>query len=240
MSHFVIVRSRDRKPADNSHDFRVYFDRALSGTYFFSSASIPRTWYTCDSTNNRIYFNENATDKTASITPGNYTTTSLATAVETALNNASSGFANFSVAFSSATHKYTITSDQTFSLKFASNTLYSAHELLGFSATDTSPGTTATSQNIANLSSDVCCHLVIQQAKSTYHSAREGVIQATAIIPLTGSWGDVVRFTPEVDERSLIIFESPTSYLDICIKDSRGIVRSLNNVEWEFTLVRKC
>ena len=70
----VVIRSRDRdvKSASTSN-FRVTFGRPLTGTYMLVYALIPANAYPVTTANNTIYFRENSTDKSCTLTPGNYT-----------------------------------------------------------------------------------------------------------------------------------------------------------------------
>ncbi|MBF0330113.1 MAG: flagellar hook-associated protein FlgK [Nitrospirae bacterium] len=74
-------------------------------------------WVTIDSSNDTIRFTEDTTAspisyKTAKIAAGNYTRYQLAAAVKTALEGADTATANtYTVAYSAATKKYTITND---------------------------------------------------------------------------------------------------------------------------------
>src|SRR3954469_16644768 len=72
----VIVRSRDKdsKTASTS-SFRVTFQRPLQGTYMLVYALVPASVYPVSSANNVIFFRENSLDKSATLTPGNYSAT---------------------------------------------------------------------------------------------------------------------------------------------------------------------
>lgn len=80
--------------------------------YRIKNAVIPSSFYTIDSRNNKFYFNETSTSsttRTATITTGYYTSSTILTALKTALDSA--GSANtYTITYSSTTNKITITS----------------------------------------------------------------------------------------------------------------------------------
>ena len=90
---YVIFNSKDRD-SGNSHDFIINIPQHLrSNRLRLAYASIPISWYNINSTNNKIYFQENsiATNIIATIPVGNYNITTFTTAISTAMNAVSTG-----------------------------------------------------------------------------------------------------------------------------------------------------
>ncbi len=99
-----------------------------------------------DATNNSIDFKEGAGNLLASIAQSTYTISQLVTAVQAALNSASSGYV---VSYNYSTHLLTINNATTFTLLFGTgpNILTSAAPILGFNLVDSTASTSVTAQN---------------------------------------------------------------------------------------------
>src|SRR5437016_4918208 len=76
-------------------DFYVNLPFSISGAWRLRSVWFSTSAYNVNATNNKIYFFENATAKTATLTNGFYDTISLPTQVASALTTTSSGFATY-------------------------------------------------------------------------------------------------------------------------------------------------
>ena len=74
---------------------------------------IPFTWYTINNNNNTFKLNDGAGTTVVTLPIGNYDSSSLATALGTALTTASAGSHTFTVTYASLTQKFTIVSNQT-------------------------------------------------------------------------------------------------------------------------------
>jgi len=118
------------------------------------SVEIPLSFYNINSTNNTLLVNYNSTvNVPVSIAPGNYSSTTLAEAVQAALIAVHS---HFTVTINTITSKYLITSNQYFTMTFTSleNTL--AH-FLGFGVGTYASGTgphTLTPPNVFSVTGD--------------------------------------------------------------------------------------
>src|SRR5205823_1335715 len=104
-------RSRDRNSVSGatSSNFQISVAKPLHGKYLLSYLTIPNSVYNVNSTNNIIYFRENSTDKTATITSGYYNSSSITTAIKTAMDTASAAYNTFTITFSSVTGGLTVT-----------------------------------------------------------------------------------------------------------------------------------
>ena len=147
--------------SDTSSDFQITLARPIEGTWELKSAFICADFPTVSSSGNSIPFTENATLKTATLTPGYYTNLNIAPAVEDALNLASGGYNTYAVAIDNLTQKLTITSAiNNFSLNWGTrpNGMGNA---LGFVSVDTSAGLTVTGTKILKLNPVLSFNIVI-------------------------------------------------------------------------------
>jgi len=143
LSDTVVINSKNRELGGTSDNFEIKLDHAIEGVFCLEYAIIPNNVYTVNSADNtnKIYFYENSTNKTASITPGYYTESSFPAAVKSALDTASGGHATYTVTISSSTKIMTIASTQNFGLRFYDNE--GASRRLGYARSDTVTNTTS-------------------------------------------------------------------------------------------------
>jgi hypothetical protein len=169
-THHLVIDSRDRNIDNypNSFEYSIDLDNIYKDLISIEliSANIPKTEYLINSSNNLLHFIEDSgSELIATITPGNYTPTSLATEIETQLETSGGGSYTVS-ADSTTTNKFTITLDSgatTFDLLFdggnethetQTRTIYkdnSIGPIIGFSRTDVIGITTYTGDNQYNL-----------------------------------------------------------------------------------------
>lgn len=203
------------------------------------------TVYNITSANNNIDFEENATVKLATVPAGFYTASTLATAVKTALDTASGGFATFTVTYSSTTGKFTIASTQSFELLFATgaNSAASLFDVLGWTdasginPVDTAPATSATAPFIADLSAPSQFYITINEFDTHHHTTEQTYF--TFVVPNTSALGSVSTFNYNANYDQTINISNNLSYLrtfSVRIHDVRGRVLDLNNSEWSMML----
>lgn len=246
-----LIKSIDRQnlSSTTSNTFDIKFQNYLEGKFELVYAIIPNNLYnvynyTINSVtygNNKLYFNENSTNKTATLTAGFYTTigaSSIATEVQSALNTASGGYATFTVTLSSITGLLTISSTQNFSLKFASNSLYSSSYLLGFPNTDTSAGTSAVSTYVPRLNVPSSLSINIRQTSISGFQTGTGQY-GSIIIPLDVSFGDIKYYTVKNDFCQYIRLDRPLSVMTIEIRDTAGNILNMNGNDFEVA-IKKC
>ena len=237
MSKLVLIRSRDRQSNTSSHNFSINLsgDAIESATYQLEFASIQNTAYTIrQNVNDVIYFNENSTNKTATITPGYYTSTTILAAGKTALDTASGGFATFTLTYSETTSKITIASTSNFSLTFATNTSRSVARLIGFNATDTSANNTQTADNVINLAEPLSFSIRIRESANYDVSCINGSY-ANFIIPMDVGFGEYKYFNNH-DFHQQVRFANKCNRLNIEIRDFEGNLLDLNGSDFELCL----
>ena len=237
MNEIILLKSSDRTLGTSS-DLNLTTAKILYGKYEIIYVSIYNTVYPVNSTNNIIYFNENATNKTATIPVGVYSTSgsnSILTAVGNALTTASGGFATFTATISSITNFITITSTQNFSLKLATNTSNSAYKIIGFTQTDTSAATTQTGSTIPNLSGNSSISLNIANISASWLGRSSGQI----LVPLDVGFG-ALKYYIKDNFCQVINFTRETTNISVKVCDTDGKTLDLNGSEWEVALRKIC
>ena len=243
MSDLFLLRSKDRTSASSSsHNFRLDLQGSLiePGSYNVEFINMQNSIYTIRSAvNDVIYFNENSTNKTATITAGYYTESTLPTAVKSTLDTASGGFATFTVTISASTKKMTIASTQNFSLKFATNTsptYPSAAKTLGYANTDTSAATSQVGTSIVNLADPLSVSIRIRQASSKGFNCVNGA-HGQILVPLDVGFGYLKAYKTD-DFPQTLTFNNKANVLDIELRDLEGFYLDLNGSEFEMLLRR--
>ena len=122
--------------SSKSKNNRFTLDQAINGNWELISFVCTNNLFNVNAYNNKVYFNENGTDRIATLTSGNYYITDLKTELASAINHVAS--ATFSVTIDNNTNKYSITNSSSvnFYFTFGSNTTNSARKLLGMNAVD--------------------------------------------------------------------------------------------------------
>jgi hypothetical protein len=239
-SEIFLLRSYDRQTG-TSANFRIKPQSQVSGRYEVLYIQMFNTFYSVNTgINDIIYFNENATDKTATIPAGYYTTsgsTSILTAIGTAMTTASGGFATFTAAMGASSQFITITSTQNFSLKFGTSTTASAAKTLGYASSDTSAATTATATNVPALSGPASVNIIVNESRC-YNYYNGAGNYGNILVPIDVSFG-ALKYYKRDDFRQYVYFETPQSVLNIRLTDTNGSNLSLNGSEFEVAL-RPC
>lgn len=153
MADFISVSSKDLT-AGSDNDFVVKFTNPIEDIkrIKISKIVIPQTWYTIETgVNDKIYFTE-TTVWVATLDPGVYTASQLATEVAAQMNTAYTTDNNFSCTLNTTLFKFTITHSATaHTLTFGTNTTSSSASTLGYNASDTSSATSHVADNVYNL-----------------------------------------------------------------------------------------
>ena len=233
-----LIRSRDRQLNYPSHNFAINLsgDTIDVGNYHLQFANVQNTSYTVrTNVNDTIYFNENSTNKSATITPGYYTSSTIAAAIKSAMDTASSAFATFTVTFSSATQKLTIASTQNFSLTFGTYTARSIARLLGFNAADTTAATSAIGNNVINFGEPLSFAIRIREAADYNVSCINGSY-ASFVIPMDVGYGEYKYYRSNYDFPQYCRFTTRCTRLNIEIRDFEGNILDLNGSDFELCL----
>lgn len=135
----LLVDSRDRNPLQTQSSYSVTLPKTYENIYSVTlrSAEIPKSWYgfSAAAGNTSMTVTVSGTPTTITIPDGNYTATTLAAAVQTALVAAYGG-GSFTVSYNATTNLITITKGSgNFTLSFASQTQTKAGQVVPSTAT---------------------------------------------------------------------------------------------------------
>lgn len=165
-------------------------DKRIKGIYQLVAFVTTNNMFNVNSYNNKIYWNENGTDRTTTLTPGQYNTEDFRSHVSTQLNNDASG--TITVTLDDNTRKLTITDTVNFYMTFGTNTTNSAKKLLGFSLDGTSSGS-HTSDSPIDLNPHKNIFITIEQDD---HRNLEGIefFNHSLVVNGTGAFGEICRY----------------------------------------------
>jgi hypothetical protein len=183
--------------------------------------------YTVDSRNNKIYFNDGS-DRTGTVASAQYTGATIATAIQTAMNAASSGY---SVSYDSSTNKLTLSHASSFVLTL-SNTTNAIWDFIGFATgTDSSSTTSHTSTNQINLTSKyIYMTLDIADNPELSNELPENV----ALILLNdSSWGSLINYDNPVSIKSN---KRNFKFLTYKVYDDRDNIIDANGISFSFRI----
>lgn len=134
----LLVDSRDRNPLQTQSAYTVTLPKTYENVYSVTlrSAEIPKSWYgfSAAAGNTSMTVTVSATPYTVTIPDGNYTASTLAAALQTAMS--ASGAGTFTVTYSSTTGLITIVrSTGNFTLSFASQSQTKSGQVVPSTAT---------------------------------------------------------------------------------------------------------
>lgn len=186
------------------------------------------TLYNVDSTNNTFVFQETGeSSTTVTLTAGNYSITSMITALQTALDAASPNTRTYTITTNTITNKLTITgSAGTFKVIHTGG----LNLMLGFStSTDTSAALAVTAGRIYNLTRYGGLNLYLSACKAdtfnTITGSREAML---AYIPICeAASGDVYPYLPHDFEWTDISIDN-VDYLHVRLADDTSTTVNLN------------
>ena len=184
----MVLLCLDSKQSMNN---RFKLDNMIEGIYKLVSFVATNNIYNITDYNNKIYWNENGTDKISTLTNGFYDSSDFTTHLSSVLNTDGSG--TISVSLDDNTRKFTITDTLTFYFTFGSNTSNSARKLLGYDSVD---GTTATSQISTNpIDLNTCKNIYINILQDD-NKKLEGInfFTSSLVINGDGNTGETLRY----------------------------------------------
>ena len=196
------------------------------------SASIPVSWYTIAQGKNTFELTHSGSTTTITITEGVYTLTTLATAVQSAINTA-----NFTVAVQTTTNRLLFTFNAAFSLLVSHDQLAS---VLGFQK-----NVTVASQNNVIRSTRVpellppYVSVCIKQLGSSYASGLGHELPSTFLVPCDQNSGSVCNFNGGShfeQKKTYRHCNTTVSQLDCTLRDQHGDVIDMNGLPWAMVL----
>jgi hypothetical protein len=195
-----------------------------------TNASIPKSFYTINTSNNTFLLNENGSIKTVTIVIGNYNSTNLATQIGVQMTAISTIGATYTVSLSVTTGKYTITTTSalTTSVSFVG---YNFGYICGFDQDSYSfVAKSLTSVNIVNLqfttSIVIGCSLCNNNAKIL-----------SVIIPNQSDYSVITYQETCPAYVSTPMVTSSASSVSFLLQDEYGKQLDLNGIDWTATIV---
>ena len=212
----LVINSQDRNTTTNPSNSNYQIDLDVIYKDIISveliSAIVPKTQYLINGSNATIYFNEGGDEISATVSPGNYTADTLATALGNAMT-AAGGQTYTATADDTTTNKYTISAAGGFSLIFVGETVTyglstrtdyktnSIGPIIGFSKTDLASNTTHTGDNQFNLNGDTYVLLHIHDFDNLFGVHNDSV---------TKSFAKIILDTPQSEYK---FFKSQSDYI---------------------------
>lgn len=213
--------------------------------------TIPVTWYNVTSANNKFSFTGASTGlHNITITPGNYSGTTLAKALQDAIN-AILGCGGYTVVYDCPTGKFTISSKtENFTIDFT--ILENMANILGFDEIVTISAMSHTSTTVANIIIDteiwICTNMisgidngVLPWTSNPPKTEKQGII---ACVPITACFGGIINYIVPIEFPSYIItnskFANPGTNpreLQLALAFPSGAPLSLNGHDWSMQIV---
>lgn len=227
MSEYFII-------TDTSNNGSVALQTGLNGDYIIEEFIINNTLYNVNSFNNKIYFDETATLKTATLTLGYYTPSELVTEIKTQMDSA--GANTYTVTYNSNQNTFSFSSTGNFKFVFGTNQTNSAYRLLGKNAIDdVAEALTNVSDNVIDLTPN----------KIIYVNLPEGNIKLidstntnyTFYVSTVDTFGSVIRKDFR-EENDIILTYNNKKNITYSIRDNKNNLLETNGAEW-YLILRK-
>lgn len=227
LSNTRIIDTRNRFSGTTTNgEYRI--TRAENVSFFkIDKVSYFNSQYSVDERNNKMVFDQSGS-LTATIVSGQYSGTTLCSAVETALNLVGSGF---TCTYVTSSNKITISHASNFELT-TTNTTNSLYDYLGYDTSANLTGTNSyTGTNMVNITSKYV-YLTLSFADNPQLSLN--LPDTVALIILnTRSWGSLITQDDPVIIRSN---ERHFEYFKYALYDDRGNVIDSNGIEFSFRI----
>ena len=209
------------------------------------SATIPYSFYNIrDGINNNIPFVYDSSNHSATITPGNYTTSTLITEMESKITT--SGFSGLSITFNRTTMKFQYsTKDGSDTNKFKfdfSQGESNANIELGFSENETTSlithGTALVSTNVVDVNGSIHGIFIRTNLSNdgSYDSLTKGFSTILARVPIDTNFGGVLFYNPQSSTHKTLISQKEVHTLTIRLTDERNRLVSLNGLNFSMSI----
>lgn len=200
------------------------------------SVQIYNSQYTINNFNNKLnWTTSTSTPITSTLINGNYTATSLATMIETVMNDDNTTSDLYKVSFSSVSGKITILNDNSnnFQLNFL-NANNSCYKLLGFLNQNYTGNNTYSGDNVVCLNTKLYKIYLDFISQNTYTANQlTGLI---AIVPNNTQFGDLICYNPPLAKSFQLRNINDLSTFKITVRDDNDNLCELNGVDWSMNL----
>jgi hypothetical protein len=198
-------------------------------------AEIPYSFYGITSNNNRLVWT-NGSPVTCTVSPGNYTVTQFASALQTAMNAQQPGW---TIEYSPRTYKLTFVHAQSFTIDMSNAAgTTTMHGVIGLAA-QTTPGTSATMSNAVNVSGSrylLIKSRALTQPKITrpfLNSSQSDVLYKVSIQSGPGSILVEKNVYPNLLRYGV---RQTFKTIDFQLTDDQGNLVDLNGHEWSMSV----
>lgn len=239
----AVINSKNRRNplTETSHNFTFSFNNNVTRIteIMIERVEIPFSFYVINSTNNVLTFNSGVDSIT--LTPGNYTATTLINEMTTKLAVAFAGQSP-TVTFSSSTYKLTIGKTSAFKVDcIADIPTSTASYLLGFRVSSAT-ATSVVADSAINISGPN--YILISSAFLTKPIQHKMLYSDSSYqnnfwaVPLSASPGDTILESPNMPIRlnSKTTIKS-TDIIDVQLYDDSGNYLNLNGLDWSIQLI---
>lgn len=196
---------------------------------------MPLGFYNIRTNCNTFYFKQGATSRQATITSGNYTISSLLTALQTAINSVLVG-ATSTLTFSTTTNKSTLSiSTGTIAIDNSTSPILNQY-ILGFT-TDAQSGASITAPSCYNINHDLFVNLSIDNLNTNFLSP----IPCSFKIPISLNNGNILFWSEKQNHKQKININNNENltYLKISVRDRYGFILDNNGLHFSFQLLIK-
>jgi len=214
---YITIDSRKRA-SGNTCDAVYFLDRTLQSVQGLklSNMQFYNTIYNINQYSNLIAFSVTSSTTTTpyslTLAPGNYVVSEFTATLQTLMNGSSSGF---TVTYSNITGLITISNSNSFSLNFASSTMY---VVLGFLPQQYAATTSITAPYALNLGMPAQVHIYISEVVKSYIGIQGGYDMPTFIVPVDGARGTIVNFRSKNDYLQYVYIPNPIDINRITVK----------------------
>lgn len=235
----VIESSKRVNGSHNNFEYATNFPIPKEGkTIRLNKAIIPFTYFNVNSSNNVIGVRVTASSTVVSytVTPGCYSPSQLATAIQTAL--AADTFSVFTVTYNANTFQYTISANNAvYQGVDGTSTILNVIGLTGSSlyalpATSNSMPTYGRLNQLFIAVNQLASRIIVPSPSNT-HYGRTFAVDTGNVYD-----GSVITYVPPSNQEQIIFdtYEYGITKLNVCLLDGDGNLVSLNGSEWSFVL----
>ena len=234
----MILNSVNRIPTTTPDNCTIQFMQPITGRWRLKQVIFTNYAYPVNNSNNIVYFYENGTNKQFSLPLGNYTTSTLITALINGLNTASGGFNTYTSSFNGSTQILTVTATSVFAFQWG-NVGSSASQLLGWQIVNTSLATSQTGSSPVDLVQPLAFLWTFLDGTTTCSiedSSQQ--IYGTFLTPLYNAFGSLESYEPLEPNNIYLTFNNQPRLFKVKITDLFG--NSINNnMNWVI-VIEKC
>jgi len=232
MSQYLKIDSSLRvNPASTDpSDCSIPLHETLVGQYQLMSIQLPVTYFTLNSTNSLVYFNDDQ-DRVCSLAYGYYNSMA-SVAAELAVKMTAAGTGTVTCSVSQLTNVLSITNTVPFVMTFGSKTLNSASEVLGFSSDSVAAATTQIGSRTMNLSTTTSYNFQLSNTSSSFRTVNG--MNYSFCIPAVTSSPTITYYEPSTN-MPITLHVGSTNMLHVKIMDDQS--RIMNNMKSNFFIV---